>query len=57
MSDGNDQEDILTIKNHSKWIYGIEFIKNQWIVTNGEDNKLTALKPAMVDLYNSILKK
>jgi len=54
---GNDQEDILTIKNHSKWIYGIEFIKNQWIVTNGEDNKLIALKPAMVDLYTGILKK
>jgi len=57
VNDGNDQEDILTIKNHSKWIYGIEFIKNQWIVTNGEDNKLIALKPAMVDLYTSILKK
>lgn len=57
VNDGNDQEDILTIKNHSKWIYGIEFIKNQWIVTNAEDNKLIALKPAMVDLYISILKK
>jgi WD40 repeat protein/energy-coupling factor transporter ATP-binding protein EcfA2 len=57
VNDGSDQEDILTIKNHSKWIYGIEFIKNQWIVTNGEDNKLIALKPAMVDLYTSILKK
>ena len=57
VNDGSDQEDVLTIKNHSKWIYGIEFIKNQWIVTNGEDNKLIALKPAMVDLYTSILKK
>jgi hypothetical protein len=57
VNDGSEQEDVLTIKNHSKWIYGIEFIKNQWIVTNGEDNKLIALKPAMVDLYTSILKK
>jgi len=57
VNDGSEQEDVLTIKNHSKWIYGIEFIKNQWIVTNGEDNKLIALKPAMLDLYTSILKK
>lgn len=57
VNDSDIIEDIISIKNHNKWIYGVDLIGNDWIITNGEDNKLIAFKPTMEDLYLSILKK
>ncbi|SJZ92731.1 WD40 repeat domain-containing protein [Sediminibacterium ginsengisoli] len=51
-------EDVITLKGHSKWIYGLTYLPGgEMIVSSSEDNKVIAWKPVMSDLYQSLNKK
>ena len=51
-------EDVLTLKGHAKWIYGVQYSADaQWLISCSEDNRLIAWKPVMADLYQNLSKK
>jgi len=51
-------EDVLTLKGHAKWIYGLQYSADaQWLISCSEDNRLIAWKPVMADLYKNLNKK
>lgn len=52
------KEDIITLKGHSKWIYGLNYLTNvQLLLSVSEDTKAIVWKPVMSDLYHFLNKK
>jgi WD40 repeat protein len=48
----NFNEDILTLKGHTKWIYDLYYTPDgHWLFSSSEDNKVIAWKTTMKDLY------
>ncbi|HRH59500.1 MAG TPA: hypothetical protein PL045_02970, partial [Chitinophagaceae bacterium] len=51
----NPQEDILSLKGHTKWIYALYYTPDgQWLLSAGGDNKVIAWKPTMDELYKAL---
>lgn len=51
-------EDVLTLRGHNKWIYGLCYAPGgSWLYSVGEDNKLIAWKPTTADLYKTLTEK
>ena len=54
----NYNQDILTLKGHSKWIYALYYTPDsRWLFSTGEDNKVIAWKPTMKDIYETLSNK
>jgi WD40 repeat protein len=48
----NFNEDIITLKGHTKWVYDLYYTPDgHWLFSTGEDNKVIAWKTTMKDLY------
>jgi len=54
----NSQEDIITLKGHTKWIYALYYTPDgEWLFSTGGDSKVIAWKPSMADLYQTLSSK
>lgn len=54
----NSAENIVTISGHSKWVWKLYYTANAgMLLSTGEDNKVMAWKPSMLDLYQSLYNK
>jgi hypothetical protein len=51
----NYNEDVITLKGHTRWIYALYYTPDGlWLFSTGEDNKVIAWKPTMNDLYQTL---
>jgi WD40 repeat protein len=50
-----NQEDIITLKGHSKWVYGLYYTPDgHFLCSCSEDTKVIVWKPTMEDLYKAL---
>jgi len=51
----NFNEDIITLKGHTKWIYDLYYTPDgAWLFSTGEDKKVMACKTTVNDLYQTL---
>ncbi|HRI19921.1 MAG TPA: hypothetical protein PLA68_03165 [Panacibacter sp.] len=54
----NYNQDIISLKGHTKWIYGLYYTPDgRWLFSAGEDNKVIAWRTTMSDLYQTLSNK
>jgi WD40 repeat protein len=54
----NDNEDVLTLRGHTKWIYCLYYSPGgKYLLSGSEDAKVIGWKTSMTDLYQTLNSK